>query len=190
MAPLRIAEVPTPVAGSLGITHCPGRNRVDSGGRRWERDLRTDFRDLAAWGANAVLTLVEDHEFAHLGVPEFPSEIRRTRLVWHHMPISDMSIPGKAFDDAWSQDGAGILRSLRAGERLVVHCAAGLGRSGMVAAKLLAAFGVPPSQTVTAVRGARPGAIESDAQLDYVLNGPSLEAAAATDVTNGTRDAT
>ena len=60
----------------------------------------------------------------------------------------------------------------------------------MVAAKLLAALGVPPSQAVTAVRDARPGAIESDAQLDYVLNGPALEAAAATNVTNGTRNAT
>ena len=132
-----------------------------------------------AWGAGAVLTLVEDHEFARLGVPEFAAEIRRTRLVWYHMAIPDMSAPGRAFHEAWSRDGARIFRSLRAGEGLLVHCAGGLGRSGMVAAKLLAALGASANHAVAAVRQARPGAIETDGQLDYVLNGPSLAATAS-----------
>ena len=176
--PLRIDEVPMPVSGSLGITHCPGRSRIDPTGRRWKRNLRDDLREITAWGASAVLTLVEAHEFARLGVPGFAVEICRTRLVWYHMAIPDMSTPGKVFDEAWSRDGARIFGSLRAGERLIVHCAGGLGRSGMVAAKLLAAFGVPASDAVTVVRRARPGAIETDGQLDYVLNGPSLAATA------------
>ena len=177
--PLRIAEVPIPVAGSLGITHCPGRNRIDSAGCQWKRHLRDDLRDLAAWGASAVLTLVEDCEFARLGVPEFATEILRTRLVWYHMAIPDMSAPGTAFDEAWSRDGARIFESLRDGGRLVVHCAGGLGRSGMIAAKLLIALGAPANHAIAAVRQARPGAIETDEQLDYVLSGPSLATTAA-----------
>ena len=172
--PLRIAEVPMPVSGSLGISHCPGRNRIDSAGCQWKRNLRDDLRDLMAWGASAVLTLVEDCEFARLGVPEFATEIRRTGLVWYHMAIPDMSTPGTAFEQAWSRDGARIIGSLRAGQRLLVHCAGGLGRSGMVAAKLLTALGAPADHAIAAVRRARPGAIETDGQLDYVLNGPSL----------------
>ena len=172
--PLRIAEVPTPVSGSLGITHCPGRNGVDSAGCRWERNLRDDLRDLTAWGAGAVLTLVEDCEFARLGVPEFAPEIRKTPLVWYHMAIPDLSTPGKAFDEAWARDGARIVGSLCAGERILVHCAGGLGRSGMIAAKLATALGASANHAVAVVRRARPGAIETDGQLDYVLNGPSL----------------
>jgi len=178
--PLRIAEVPIPGSGSLGITHCPGRNTIDSAGCRWKRSLHDDLRDLTAWGAGAVLTLVEDQEFARLGVPEFATEMRGAGLVWYHMPIPDMAVPGKAFDEAWARDGARILGSLRAGERVLVHCAGGLGRSGMVAAKLLAALGVSANQAVAAVRRARPGAIETDGQLDYVLHGPSLAAGVAT----------
>ena len=121
-----------------------------------------------------MLTLVEDDEFARLGVPEFATEIGGTGLVWYHMAIPDMSVPGKTFDEAWTRDGTRIFESLRAGDRLLVHCAGGLGRSGMVAAKLLAALGAPANQAVAAVRRARPGAIETDGQLDYVLNGPSL----------------
>ena len=123
-----------------------------------------------------MLTLVESYEFARLGVPEFATEIGRTRLVWYHMAIPDMSTPGKTFDQAWSRDGARIFRTLRGGERLLVHCAGGFGRSGMVAAKLLAALGAPADQAVDTVRRARPGAIETDGQLDYVLHGPSLAA--------------
>lgn len=177
--PLRIAEIPIPVSGSLGITHCPGRNRLDSAGCQWKRNLRDDLRDLVAWGAGAVLTLVEDYEFARLGVPGFATEIRRTRLVWYHMAIPDMSAPGAAFDEAWSRDGARVLESLRDGGRLVVHCAGGLGRSGMVAAKLLTALGAPAKHAIATVRQIRPGAIETDGQLDYVLNGPPLATTAA-----------
>ena len=177
--PLRIAEVPIPVPGSLGITHCPGRNGIDSAGYRWKRNLRDDLRGLAAWGASAVLTLVEDYEFACLGVPEFATEIRRTRLFWYHMAIPDMSAPGTAFDEAWARDGARIFGSLRDGGRLAIHCAGGLGRSGMIAAKLVIALGAPANHAVAAVRQARPGAIETDEQLDYILNGPSLETTAA-----------
>ena len=177
--PLRIAEVPIPVSGALGITHCPGRNTKDSTGCRWKRDLRDDLRDLTAWGAGAILTLVEDHEFARLGVPEFATEIRGTGLVWYHMPIPDMSTPGTAFDEAWARDGARIFGSLRAGERVLVHCAGGLGRSGMIAAKLLIGLGASAKHAIAAVRQVRPGAIETDGQLDYVLNGPSLAAGAA-----------
>ena len=177
--PLRIVEVPIPVSGALGITHCPGRNRIDSAGRQWKRNLRDDLRDLMAWGASAVLTLVEDYEFARLGVPEFATEIRRTRLLWYHMAIPDMSAPGTAFDDAWSRYGVRVFGSLRDGERLVVHCAGGLGRSGMVAAKLLVALGAPANQAIATVRQVRPGAIETDGQVEYVLNGPSLVTTAA-----------
>ena len=166
--PLRIAEVPIPVPGSLGTTHCPGRNRIDSAGYQWKRNLRDDLRDLMAWGAGAVLTLVEEYEFAHLGVPEFATEMRSSRLVWYHMAIPDMSTPGRTFDEAWSRDGARIFGSLRAGERLLVHCAGGLGRSGMVAAKLLTALGPSANHAIDAVRRVRPGAIETGAQMDYV----------------------
>ena len=177
--PLRIAEVPIPVSDSLGITHCPGRNGMDSAGCQWRRNLRDDLRDLAAWGAGAVLTLVEDHEFARLGVPEFATEIRRIRIIWYHMAIPDMSAPGKAFEEAWARDGVRLFGSLCAGERILVHCAGGLGRSGMIAAKLLTALGASATHAVAAVRRARPGAIETDGQLDYVLNGPSLTASMA-----------
>ena len=123
-----------------------------------------------------VLTLFEDDELARLDVPEFATEPGGTGFVWYHMAIPDRSTPGKTFDEAWTRDGTRIFGSPRAGGRILVHYAGGLGRSSMVAAKLLAALGAPAIHAVAAVRWARPGAIETDDQLDYVLNGPSLAA--------------
>ena len=45
-------------------------------------------------------------------------------------------------------------------------------RSGMIAVKLLTAFGTLPGEASRAVRDARPGAIETREQEDCVLHGP------------------
>jgi hypothetical protein len=48
------------------------------------------------------------------------------------------------------------------------HCKGGLGRAGMMAARLLVELGVAPEQAIRDVRCARPGAIETPAQLALV----------------------
>jgi protein-tyrosine phosphatase len=47
---------------------------------------------------------------------------------------------------------------LAAGEGLVVHCGAGMGRAGTLAAALLMALGDPVDAAVSRVAAARPGA--------------------------------
>jgi protein-tyrosine phosphatase len=50
------------------------------------------------------------------------------------------------------------------GSDVVVHCKGGLGRAGMMAARLLVELGMPPEQAIKEVRRARKGAIETSAQ--------------------------
>ncbi len=61
-----------------------------------------------------------------------------------------------------------LLGHLARGERVVVHCRRGLGRAGMVAARVLIELGSVSEEAVRMVCAARPGAIETHAQLDYV----------------------
>jgi len=158
----------------IGITPCPGRNQVETGDPRWRRDLEADLTALEAWGAFALISLVETHEFSHLGVPKFNEVIHSRNFRWHHLPITDFSVPGEPFQKAWNTQGGDILQYLERGERVVVHCAGGLGRSGMIAAKLLTIFSTPPDEAINLVRAARPGAIQTREQESYVLAGPSL----------------
>ena len=57
---------------------------------------------------------------------------------------------------------------LRNGEDVLVHCKGGLGRAGMMAARLLVELGMEPEAAIQAVRHARKGAIETPAQLALV----------------------
>lgn len=171
---LVVAGVPLPDGAVIGIVPCPGRNHVDGAGRRWRRDLEADLTALEAWGAAALVSLVQVSEFARMGVAEFEDRVRERGFGWYHLPITDMSPPGPAFEAAWRISGSRILCHLERGERIVVHCAAGLGRSGMIAAKLLTACGAEPAEAIGLVRQARPGAIETAAQEAYVLREPPL----------------
>jgi len=55
------------------------------------------------------------------------------------------------------------------GQSIVVHCRGGLGRTGMVAARLLVELGEKPVTALQRVRAARPGAVETVEQEEYVL---------------------
>ena len=155
----------------LGMSHCPGRRGVDGGGRQWVRTLDADLQAIQTWGASAVLSLVETHEFARLGVPDFAQAIARTPLQWLQVPITDMATPGTATLAAWRTQGPALLQALNEGQRVLVHCAAGLGRTGMLVAKLLVLHGVSADQAIDQVRSARPGTIETEAQAEWVRHG-------------------
>ena len=54
------------------------------------------------------------------------------------------------------------------GAEVVIHCLGGLGRTGTIAARILVEFGIEADDAIKAVREARPGAIETVGQAEYV----------------------
>jgi ADP-ribosyl-[dinitrogen reductase] hydrolase len=167
--PLQIAEVQASDShGLIGITFCPGKQQVAAYTGDWARDLATDLDAIAVWNAAAVVTLVEEHELASLGVAALGEGVRERHMVWHHLPIRDVGTPGEAFEDAWARVGESLRGMLRSGANVLVHCKGGLGRAGLVAARLLVELGMAPDEAVRQVRAVRPGAIETAAQLSHV----------------------
>jgi protein-tyrosine phosphatase len=171
--PLRIVELHVEgVTGLIGITFCPGKRGESDGGFRWERDLEKDLIVIADWRADAVVTLIEDHEFELLGVPQLGEQVRARGIEWHHLPIKDVAPPDVRFEEGWVTSGPQLSGILARGGKVLVHCRGGLGRAGTVAARLLVEFDVPPKEAVAWVRRARAGAIETQQQMQYVLNLP------------------
>ena len=133
--PLRIDSVRvSALGGEIGMTLCPGKKAASLSGFQWDRDLALDAAAIREWGARAVVTLIEEHEFRELDVEQLPEVIRGAGLEWHHLPIRDIDVPGGHFEKRWQYAGARLRERLRSGERVLVHCKGGLGRAGTVAA--------------------------------------------------------
>ena len=167
--PLQIAEVrASPSHGRIGITFCPGKHDRFAHTGAWERDLGIDLDVIAVWGAKRVLTLVEPAELQELKVPQLGHEIRQRGIEWRHLPIADYSVPGRKFEEEWITEGREIREMLRNGDDVLVHCKGGLGRAGMIAARLLAELGMGAEEAIRSVRRVRKGAIETSSQLALV----------------------
>ena len=94
--------------------------------------------------------------------------MRARGMEWLHLPVQDFHTPSASFEKGWETHGAHIRQLLRSGSDIVVHCKGGLGRAGMIAARLLVELGVPPEQAIESVRSARKSAIETPDQEDVV----------------------
>ena len=161
---LHIDAVTRPGGGVIGMSHCPGRRFAG----QMPRDLAKDLAGIEDWGASTLLSLVESHEFERLGVPDFGDAVASSRLQWVHVPITDMRAPGEAARAAWRAQRGTLRAALQRGDKVLVHCAAGLGRTGMLVARLLVDAGLAPDEAIIQVRRARPGTIETPAQADFV----------------------
>ncbi len=166
--PLLIAEAAAS-DGVIGLTFCPGKKDKAALTGAWDRDLAVDLKVIADWGAVAVVTLLEDHELTLLKVPELGAMVKAKHMGWFHLPIKDVSIPDQGFEARWGEAGEALRGLLRCGGRVLLHCRGGLGRTGLLAARLMVELGSPPQRAIQAVREARPGAIETAAQEQHVL---------------------
>lgn len=170
--PLRIAELHVgDEGGMIGITFAPGKQQRDGLAGSHQRDLAADLDLIAKWNASAVVTLAEAEELDALGIAQLGREVRLRHMEWHHWPIRDFDVPDAKFETAWPNRSS-MLRSLLArGGRVLVHCKGGLGRAGMVSARLLVEEGLVPAMAIEAVRRVRPGAVENAKQAQWVFAG-------------------
>ena len=111
-----------------------------------------------------VLINVEELEFA--GVADLGRRAASLGIESRFEPILDQSVPTVAQMDAIAQ---WVEQGLRTGHETVLHCLGGLGRSGTVAACLLARRGMPPAAAIAAVREVRgPRSVETRLQEQFV----------------------
>jgi ADP-ribosyl-[dinitrogen reductase] hydrolase len=174
VSPLRIDAVKVPGAGGeIGMTICPGKDENAGFGKGpgpWKRDLDMDLQVIKEWGTNILVTLMEGFEFDLLSVPELPDKVRSLGIRWMHLPIVDVSVPDSLFEERWETEGEELRQVLKEGGRIVIHCRGGLGRTGIIAARLLVEFGMRPVIAMAMVRRARPGTIQTLEQERYVLS--------------------
>ena len=153
--------------GRLGLTGAPGR--------WWPgRDLDPPVlveRDLARlrdrYHASTLVTLMEEAELRAHGLDGLLGEVRRAGLESLWLPIPDMGAPA-SFEQARTLVER-ILERMERRRTVVLHCLGGLGRSGTIAACVLAVRGREPGEALRLVRRARPGSVQTDEQEAFVV---------------------
>jgi atypical dual specificity phosphatase len=121
------------------------------------RDEEEDLRALGLLGAQYLVSLTEE---------AFPPErLARHGVVGIHFPIVDMGVP--ALESAVHLV-ASINRRVDAGLPTVLHCKAGLGRTGTLLACVLVYRGMSAVAAIHEVRCVNPRYIQSDAQLEFI----------------------
>jgi ADP-ribosyl-[dinitrogen reductase] hydrolase len=170
--PLQIDAVEVPSTfGLIGMTVCPGKDEYAGLGippGPWKRDLDLDLQVILDWRTEVLVSLIEQFEFNALSVPKLPEKTKNLGIRWLHLPIVDLGIPDRRFEEQWDMAGRDLRKVLEDGGRIVLHCRGGLGRTGTIAARLLVEFGIDPRAAIAKVRQARPGAIQTWEQEDYV----------------------
>lgn len=147
--------------GTIGMCRMPGA----------VTDLQTDVQALVDFGATCVLSLTPMNEMTKAGAAAFPDALAACDIAWRHFPIEDFGTPQPAQQADWDALSAELQTRIDQGETVVIHCRAGLGRTGMVALRLMTERGAQPDDAVTRLRTIRPGTVENQAQFEWAAQG-------------------
>lgn len=156
----------------IGMSICPGKIDLYALSGPCKRNLKTDLDIIAEWGAAHVVSLMEMDELEYLHVPDLGYRIKEKGIIWHFWEVIDrtaLRLRYWADGDPLRQECDALLHELANGRKVFIHCRGGLGRTGTLAARLLVERGLKPEKAIEEVRIARPGAIETVEQEDYIL---------------------
>ena len=156
--PLRRVELPPEVPGQLWLGAMPGRFEPWSG---FEQQAERT-------GLAAVVCLTPRSELSELS-PEYHAAVvaGRVGFRWLHLPMRNFGLPE---DPAgFRREIHGIVDALQRGDAVMLHCAAGMGRTGTAAACVLKALGMQTPEALQRVRdaGSNPQNAEQSGLVDW-----------------------
>lgn len=140
---LRPVALPDGVSGRLWFSAMPGR--FESWGAFVDEAQRARL--------SLVLCLTPLDELDSLS-PAYRLAIDRDTLPfrWRHAPMRNFGLPASL--QSFRDEVGGVAQALRAGESALLHCAAGVGRTGSAGACVLKVLGLDAAAALQAVRDA------------------------------------
>lgn len=115
--------------------------------------LREDMQALSKAGADLLVSCLTDDDVLRFELQDEEAEAEAAGLEFLRYPIVDHSLPAALEPTLAFSDG--LADALEAGRGVVVHCYAGIGRSGLVLVTTLVRLGLPLTQAAQAASRAR-----------------------------------
>ncbi|PMN89763.1 dual specificity protein phosphatase family protein [Enterovibrio norvegicus] len=95
-------------------------------------------------------------------------ETQRLGMQWFHVPIEDDCAPAEDFQNNWKASREALHQAIENGNKVVMHCMGGSGRTGLLAAHLLLERNWTLEEIVRDVQALRPGAFTKPLQVEYI----------------------
>ena len=139
----RTVKLPESVAGYLFLHSMPGRYET----------YEDASREIARHQIACVVCLAPFAE-VKTKAPDYGQAIETRRLLWDQemCPVPDYGVPGDC--DAFWRLAQRLALRLQTGEHILIHCGAGIGRTGTLAMCVLLALGYPLNRVRAAVQDA------------------------------------
>jgi len=145
---LRPVTLPDSVDGKLFLSRMPGRFEP----------LAEAEKALVASGIQHVVCLASEEEIKHKA-PEYWAAIEEGRFleayIWEQFPIPDFGVPEDK--EGFLKLARSIADRLRSGQSVLIHCGAGIGRTGTLAISALIALGMELDEASKIVHAAGSG---------------------------------
>jgi hypothetical protein len=156
--PLRRVELPPDVPGQLWLGAMPGRFEA------WPAfEIQAERNRLGL-----VVCLTPRAELSELS-PDYHAAVVAGRLSfrWQLAPMRNFGLPEDPA--AFRRDIQAVAGALRQGDSVMLHCAAGMGRTGTAAACVLKALGLEAADALQRVRdaGSNPQNAEQSGLVDW-----------------------
>jgi protein-tyrosine phosphatase len=132
--------------------------------------------DLSRWfvsGASQIVSLLEPDEIRHLELEQEQDLVERLGLTFRSFPIPDRGVPTDI--EAFAELVGQLHDELQQGQRIIIHCRQGIGRSGLLAASVLRSFKYSWHEALDIVSIARGIRVpETEEQRQWLVRNMSL----------------
>jgi len=136
--------------------------------------LEDEIQKLYSYEATVIVSLLEKEEIEELDLTNEAILCKQKELTYFNFPIKDVSVPESRLEFVAFVDQ--LIRILKKGKNIVIHCRMGIGRTSMLTAGILIALKIKESDTVfeylSEIRTLN--VPDTSEQIDWVLSEKTL----------------
>ena len=162
--PISWIPVPGKDNQSFGVSNCPGKHQNSL---LKKLSLKNDLNSIWNQEINCIVSLITKDELKKLDINDFDKTITEYGFEHYSVEIQDLGIPSKNQFGTFKILTKNIIVAIKTEKKVLIHCNAGLGRSGLFAGILVKEM-TNINHPIEYIRKFRKGAIETKEQEEFI----------------------